>query len=306
MSGSIRPASRRTLPFPCSLIAPLLTMPLVESRRVRLDSGINLNVADFGGDGPPLVMLHSTGFGAWMWQPMAAELTRHFRLLAPEQRGHGDSDKTEDGYDFRTLAGDMDALFDALGLTEIYGIGHSSGGTTLAIHAALYPGRIQRLLLVEPVLPRLANRSSELGPNPMAERTRKRRPVFESPEAMFDSFKGRPPFGTWQEEALILYCEEGTSPAESGVALKCPPEYEARFYEAVGRADVMPLLQELTLPIRTLWGQGSDIAPNGARMRENSLPGDAKTIPGTTHFIPMERPDIVIIEALDFLREDRS
>lgn len=271
-------------------------------------NGVRLHVADLGGSGPPLVMLHSTGFGAWMWKPVAARLTQRFHVYAPEQRGHGDSEKAQNGYDFRMLAADMVGVFEALGIKDAFAIGHSSGGTTLATLAALYPGRIGRLMLVEPVLPRLVGASAggQLGANPMAERARKRKPGFASTDAMYASFRGRPPFDTWTDEALRLYCEQGTVPVEGGVALKCPPEFEARFYEAVAQSDVMPLLQLISARVRTLWGERSTVSPAAARSREALLPGEARIVPGTTHFIPMEAPDVVASEALAFFREDAA
>lgn len=286
-------------------------MGSVDSRFLHVN-GVRLHVSDFGGDGPPLIMLHSTGFGQWMWQPMVAGLSCRFHLYAPEQRGHGDSDRSEDGYDFETLARDMDGVLDSLGLAEVHAMGHSSGGTTLAAHAALFPGRIRRLLLVEPILPRPGAQRPSGGrdpmPNPMAERARRRRATFESAEAMFESFRDRSPFDTWPEETLRLYCTEGTTPGEAGVTLKCPPDHEARFYDAVSRFDVAPVLQRLRLPVRFLWGETGNRRMMGAAEGPEALvPGaETKVIAGASHFLPMEMPDLVVGEALEFFGEDRG
>jgi pimeloyl-ACP methyl ester carboxylesterase len=271
--------------------------------------GVRLFVRDFGGEGPPLLMLHSTGFGHWMWAPHAAELSRHFHVYAPDQRGHGDSDKVA-GFAFDNLAADMEAVFQTLGLRELYAVGHSAGATTLACHAALHPGAIKRLLMVEPVTPlgRAGHDPSPgmPGPNTMAERTRKRRDTFGSPEEMFESFRERPPFSTWTEESLRLYCEQGTRPAEGGVVLKCPPELEARFYEAVSESDVSARLDAVRAPVRVLWGEAGHAGGVGLGGQTGALVpgGEARTIPGTTHFIPMEKPEVVVAEALDFFGKD--
>ncbi len=272
-------------------------------------NGVRMCVEDFGGEGPPLIMLHSTGFGRWMWRPLGASLVARFHLYAPDQRGHGDTDKPETGYDFVTLAQDIDGLLDALGLGQVFAMGHSAGATTLASHAALFPGRIRRLLMVEPVTPgvqagrRPANEGG--GPNPMVERTLRRRTTFASAQAMFDWFRGRAPFDTWTEESLRLYCEEGTRPVDGGVTLKCPPEYEARFYDTVSRFDATQMLTALRLRVRFLWGE-SDHGPDGTGPGAEALVRGAETkrIPGTTHFMPMEKPEVVAAEAIDFLRED--
>jgi len=145
-------------------------------------------------------------------------------------------------------------------------------------------------------------------PNPMAERARRRRATFESPEAMFESFRGRSPFDAWPEETLRLYCNEGTSATEAGVTLKCPPDYEARFYEAVSVFDVAPVLERLRLPVRFLWGETGNRRMMGAAEGPESLVvgAETKVIAGASHFLPMEKPDLVVSEALEFLGEDES
>lgn len=271
-------------------------------------NGVRLHVKDYGGDGPPLILLHSTGFGQWMWAPHARELSRRFHVYAPDQRGHGDSDKVE-GFGFDTLARDMAALLDALDRRAVYAAGHSSGATTLATLDTLFPGRIKRLLMVEPVMPH-GRRGPPVpsdafhGPNEMVERTRRRRAVFASAEDMFQHFRGRPPFATWTEESLRLYCEQGTFPAEGGVALKCPPALEARFYEAVGEFDAAQALASATVPMRFLLAaSGRDGGPSSGA--QHLVPqAEHKVIPGTTHFIPMEKPEVVVAEALDFFGKD--
>jgi pimeloyl-ACP methyl ester carboxylesterase len=227
-------------------------------------------------------------------------------------RAHGDSDRAA-GFEFDNLARDMEAVFDRIGRRDAFAIGHSAGATTLACQAALFPGRIKRLLMVEPVTPfGRAQPAPQPGgmppPNTMAERTRKRRAVFAGVAEMMESFRGRPPFDTWTEESLRLYCEQGTQDVEGGRALKCPPDLEAQFYEAVSEADVSPRLAQVTIPVRVLWadaGHRGGVALGG---NTGSLTprGEAKTIAGATHFLPMEKPEVVVAEALDFFGKDMA
>jgi pimeloyl-ACP methyl ester carboxylesterase len=270
--------------------------------------GVRLHVEDYGGDGPPLLMLHSTGFGHWMWAPHARSLVPRFHVYAPDQRGHGDSDKAP-GFAFDNLAEDMEAVCQQLGLSDAFAIGHSAGATTLATLAALHPERVRRLLMVEPVTPfgRRQHEATGMPPaNDMAGRTRRRRAVFASADEMYGSFRDRAPFSTWTDESLRLYCEQGTSAVEGGVALKCPPELEAQFYEAVSAADVSAWFAQVRVPVRVLWGESGHRGGVGLGGAVGALVpgGEAKTIPGTTHFIPMERPDVVVEEALDFFGKD--
>jgi pimeloyl-ACP methyl ester carboxylesterase len=193
----------------------------------------------------------------------------------------------------------------------VYAVGHSAGATTLAYLSALHAGRVRRLLMVEPVTPMGRGRevpsASGMPPsNAMAERTRKRRALFGSTQEMFDSFRGRPPFDSWTEESLRLYCERGTEPAEGGVALKCPPELEAQFYEAVSDADISQRFAQVSIPVRVLWASAGHAGGIGLGGQTGTLVpnGEAKTIEGTTHFLPMEKPEVVVAEALDFFGKD--
>jgi pimeloyl-ACP methyl ester carboxylesterase len=263
--------------------------------------GLRIHVKDFGGSGPPLLMLHSTGFGQWMWKPMAAALSARFHLYAPEQRGHGDSDKTEEGFGFPYYAADMLAVVDGLGVDRFYALGHSGGASTWLTFDILHPGRIERLLAIEPVLmpPGMRRGGEEGGVPARLSGARRRRANFESPGEMFERFRDREPFSTWREEALRLYCWEGTRPREGGgVTLKCPPDQEARFYETVGDFPLMERLADVRAPVRIVWGEGTDRPiPEGLPLPVYSQ----RVVVGASHFLPMEMPELVVEEALSFL-----
>lgn len=118
-------------------------------RLVRVPSnGIHLNCA-VAGDGPLLLLLH--GFpeyrGGWYGQIPA--LARHFRVVAPDLRGFGDSDKPRAGYDARTLALDALGLIDALGGGRAARVvGHNWGGFIAWALAYLHPERLDRLTVI--------------------------------------------------------------------------------------------------------------------------------------------------------------
>ena len=266
--------------------------------------GVTIRYLDWGppdganAAGPPLILIHATGFLAALWRPIAERLSARFRVVALDQRGHGQSDKPPDGYRFDVLADDLQRLIEALALESPIAAGHSSGGTTIVVHAGRHPGVIRRAVLIEPILPSAAwfkEAGSERTPNRMAEGARKRRAVWSSRDELFDAYRTRPAFQTWQEETLRIYVDEGTRTREDGqVELLCPPELEAQFFEAVADVDSASLLPKLACPTLVLWGAESDL-----RERTESIVADglrnARTIavPDTTHFLPQERPDEV-------------
>lgn len=278
------------------------------AREGAVDSdGVAIHHLDYGGDGPPLVLVHATGFLAALWRPVAERLASRFRVVAYDQRGHGDSDKPADGYSFPTFAADLQHVIEALDLRRPLVAGHSSGGTTAVVHAATYPGVISRAVLIEPILPRAewVQQSPERNGNTLAVAARKRRAVWPSTEALFDAYRTRETFQTWREDVLRIYAEEGTRRRDDGqVELKCPPELEAKYFEAVMQMDFWPLVERVECPTLVLWGTNSHLRERLDEPVQQALPR-ARTVavPGTTHFLPQERPDEVARLIDEFLSD---
>ena len=270
--------------------------------------GAALHYLDWGGDGPPMVLIHATGFMGAIWRPIAEQLAKTFRVVALDQRGHGDSPPSADGYSFELFADDLQRLIDTLELEAPLAAGHSSGGTTIVAHAARNPGVISRAVLIEPILPRPewyqlapANRS----PNRMAEGARKRRAVWPSSDALFESYRSRPPFETWREDVLRLYADEGTRERADGqVELKCAPEDEAQLFEAVTRIDPWAMASELRSPTLILWGAESHLKDSVRAHAQKAFPkAQTLDVPESTHFLPQERPDEVVRHIEEFLAD---
>ncbi len=269
-------------------------------------NGIELHYVEWGVQGsPPLIAIHPTGFLSWIWQPVAERLASNWRVIANDQRGHGDSAKPEGGYNFETLARDLQGIIEALGLEKPVGVGHSSGGTTLLTHAALFPGVFRGLVVIEPIIPppewrhaaqAAAAEMGERTPNSLRDRTLKRRNLFESKDEMYRAFRDRDPFQTWTDEAFRLYTGHGLAERPDGrFELKCPPPIEALFYEAVGHFRPEAFLSKVTCPVLALWGGESHLARSGMKdYVERDVPGAVtRILDGMTHFPPMERPDAV-------------
>lgn len=119
-----------------------------ESGDVTLASGHRLRYYEWGRPGPTVILLHgSSGYGL-MWEWTAEQLGDRFHVFAPDQRGHGDSDRPDGAYSAEEYAQDLHEFMRALGLgTAIVG-GHSLGGRVSQVFAAAYPGQCQGVILV--------------------------------------------------------------------------------------------------------------------------------------------------------------
>jgi len=120
------------------------------SLRVRRSDGYLLHVTEWAADGPLLVLLHGFGLQSRIWDDFVSRACNGWRVLAPDLRGHGDSDGSPTGeYHTRILANDAERLLDMLGSESCVLVGHSLGGR-VAIHvAASRPERVHKLVLVE-------------------------------------------------------------------------------------------------------------------------------------------------------------
>jgi 3-oxoadipate enol-lactonase len=103
-----------------------------------------------GPDQAPVVMMsNSLMSDHTMWDPQLAVLTKRFRVLRYDTRGHGASETTPGPYTIELLARDAAALMDALDLPAVHFVGLSMGGMIAQYLAAFYGGKIKSLALCD-------------------------------------------------------------------------------------------------------------------------------------------------------------
>ena len=113
------------------------------------DGQIELGYRDWPGEGRPIVLLHGLASSSRIWDQVAGRLAPRWRVVALDQRGHGRSDKPDDGYDFATIVADGRAAAAALGVERPLVVGHSWGGN-VALQWAVEPGPAPRgIVLVD-------------------------------------------------------------------------------------------------------------------------------------------------------------
>lgn len=114
--------------------------------------GLKLHYRE-AGSGTPVILLHGWPQTSLEWERVMGGLAGQFRLIAPDLRGAGSSDKPQQGYDKRTMAGDIAALMDHLGIENAHIVGHDFGATVGYAFASQYRERALSLAILEMVLP---------------------------------------------------------------------------------------------------------------------------------------------------------
>src|SRR5262245_57773074 len=126
--------------------AETFTSRFVDTGEVRLHAVV-------GGEGPPLLLIHGWPQTWYAWRMVMPPLAQDFEVIAPDQRGIGQSDKPSDGYDAGTLADDVVGLMDQLGHQRFAVYGTDVGMPIAYALAADHPDRVNRLVVSEAPLP---------------------------------------------------------------------------------------------------------------------------------------------------------
>jgi pimeloyl-ACP methyl ester carboxylesterase len=252
--------------------------------------GLTIGALDWGGNGPPVVLLHPNGFCAGLFEPLAVELRTDHRVVGVDLRGHGTSSAptTEAGCSVVAAATDVVAVLDAMGLDEVLVLGESLGGGAGVLVDGLRPGLVRNLILCEAI----AAPAGVLGEgeNPMSAHARRRRAVWPDREAVLASYTGRPPLDVMEPAALAGYVRWGFRDRVDGqVELACPPEVEAWFFECGARPDGAPAafaqLGARRTRVTIVTGADTDL-PDGLFERQAAQAGvDLVTVPGTHFFL---------------------
>ena len=269
-----------------------------------------------GGPGAPVLhFAHANGFNAMTYSALLSPLAPHFNIKAWDARGHGFSRLPADPashanwYVYRDdLIAFIEPIVEAAGGPILLG-GHSMGGATSLMVAAERPDLVRGLVLVDPVMvPRAARwmmRAYKLmggkgGPMSLADGAERRRAIFADRAIMTAAYKGRGAFRTWPEEMVADYVEGGTVTRDDGqIGLACAPAWEAANFRAQGH-DIWKALDKLEVPLTLLYASHGSTCRGPAPQLLGERDPDATLlrVGKSSHFLPMEYPDIVRREVL--------
>ncbi|WP_310476014.1 alpha/beta hydrolase [Sandarakinorhabdus sp.] len=255
------------------------------------------------GAGQRLHFAHATGMNAQLYAAVLAPLADRFAITASDARGHGFTGLDRDPSHLTSwddFAADLGRLLDVIEAGSRWILaGHSMGATVSLLAAAMRPDRIAGLVLLDPpMLPfdvaRQVRAGAILPDHAMVEQAARRRGMFPSRAEARAAYHGRGVFRSWSDADLDAYLAGGLRETDEGVELACAPAFEAATFRAVSPG-VEPALAAVRCPFILLAGD------QGSTVQDAELAGfaahpqciSAERIPGTSHFLPLERPDLV-------------
>ena len=279
---------------------------LAEAPRARLIDlearGGAMAALDFGDPGRPVdvVFVHANGFNARTYRTILAPLAEDLRILAVDQRGHGRSTlpaETAGRTSWNGLRDDLLALLQTLDLNDVVLAGHSMGGTACVLAQALAADRVRRVVLFDPVVMPAAGPvdPEQLSNSPLVQGALRRRSVFPDKAAVVSAYTGRGAFRTWDGAMLADYVADGFREREDGqVELSCAPEWEASNFASHAH-DTWGAFEQAKVPIRILRAEEGSTCREDPKLDALVAAGriQVETVAGTSHFLPMERPDLV-------------
>jgi 3-oxoadipate enol-lactonase/4-carboxymuconolactone decarboxylase len=236
--------------------------------------------------GAPLVLLHSLGTNAHVWDAQAAALSRSFRVIRPDLRGHGLTTCTPGPYSMALFADDLAALLTALNINQVHLGGISIGGLIAQSFSASHPGRVASLMLVDTALAIPPAQS-------WTDRAAKVR--AEGMGAIADAVLARwvtPPF---------LDAPEAHGLRE--MLLRTPAEGYAASAEAIAAADLAATTSTLQIPTLIVVADQDQATPVAAAQALNAaIAGSSLSIIENAAHIPtVEKPAEVTAALTSFL-----
>jgi pimeloyl-ACP methyl ester carboxylesterase len=280
-------------------------------------AGLKWTCHDSLSDQPALVFLHANGFCASTYRGLLSGLSVQTKrtIVALDLRGHGRSrisDNPDQQDNWYRHAKD---IAQALAIIAPHGAvlaGHSMGATSALLASARVPHLVKGLCLFDPVLAPIGFYLYAKMPwvfnnwrknFPMARNAAKRRTQFASRDDAIAAYTGRGAFKSWPAQTIVDYCDDGFADLpEGGVTLSCAPAFEAACF-AGQRHNPHAALRQVNGPARLLRAARNSTTVGLLTQKLERSGIMVETVSDTTHFLPMERPDICQAAMADIMNQ---
>lgn len=278
---------------------------LVRQRRsVVTNDGVELSVIDVG-RGRPLVILPAWTNAANQYWRQIVDFARDHRVIAIDMRGHGESEKPEDGYRIGRFAADLESVLANLEIRDAVLMGHSMGCSVIWAYLDHYgPQRVSKLVLVDQAATQLIqpwwseDERRDFGCRDTAETLTALCASLAGPDGervTRDLFQGlfRPSFPVSEGEAMV------------NEILKMPREHAATLMLDHATRDWRGVIGRIRLPALVVGARESVFPAESQAWIAGQIPGARLEIfgadEGGSHFMCMENPKRFNALLRDFL-----
>jgi len=261
------------------------------------------------GSGFPLLMLHGFPRTHRTWEKMTPMLTERFTLIMPDRRGYGDSDRgsAPQAYENSSMASDMLAVMDHLGIVDFMVVGHDKGMPTARRVASDNSGRVKGAVLLDG-MPEGVNLSRDKDTSGRAwyfDFFRQRRVaeqlIGQNPQLFFSLFLERNPHLTAEEHAYYVSMFSRRGSVDAILAdYRAGLEVDGEYWQAQAAAGI-----RMTVPILALWGGRGPTAnaPVLDAWRQVAEDVRGEVVENASHYVQEEQPEFVAGRILAFVDE---
>jgi pimeloyl-ACP methyl ester carboxylesterase len=269
------------------------------SFRIPQADGPTLGVHEWGSGEPTFLLIHGFGDGGFIWNEFLPQLASFGRAIAVDLRGHGDSDWDAcSRYDIGAHLSDVNFVLDALYLRTFVLIGHSLGGDIAIRLAALHPGRVIRLVIVDsgPELDRAA--TAHIRRDFVAESR-----IYSGYSEYMAQLEAKLPLvSPTLRESLA---KNALRSREGGYELKRDPQMKINDpLNSSSLPELWPTLKKIVCPVLIVRGVASSVLPfSVAKKMVGVVPnGSFASVSLAGHAVMIDNPEGFSAATLPFIR----
>jgi pimeloyl-ACP methyl ester carboxylesterase len=270
---------------------------------VRQPDSVRLHIEDSGGGGRPVVLIHGWPLSGEAWEPQVSALrAAGYRVVFYDRRGFGRSDKPESGYNYDTLADDLQRVLEQCALQDVTLVGFSMGGGEVARYISRHgESRLHSVVFAAAVPPFLMKSADNPeGPLTTEKAQQMRRALQEDRASFFDLFSkdffsanGVLQVTEVQRAAAVALCQQSAQEA----ALAC--------MDSFATTDFREDLKKVTVPTLVIHGEADAVVPlegSGLRTHRAIAHSQLVTVSGAPHGLNVSHAQAFNAALLSFLR----
>jgi non-heme chloroperoxidase len=269
---------------------------------VTADDGARIFYKDWGVDGTPVILSHGWPLNADAWEATALFLAEHgHRAIAHDRRGHGRSSQTWDGNEMDTYADDLACLVEALDLSDLTLVGHSTGGGEVVHYVGRHgTARVARLVLVSAVPPLMLRTDDNPDGLPIEVFDDIRAGEAANRSQLYRDLADGPFFGHNRRQDVA----QGFRDAFWLQSMACGHRAAYECIAAFSATDFRPDLEKVDVPTLVIHGDDDQIVPfevGGERSAAMVAGAELKVYEGSGHALPDTDRDRLHADLLAFI-----